>query len=70
MDIANGTDALGNGYFSWNSGVAEPFKVDNFGSISYSGAASAKSLQISRDSELRQNFSGDEVFLSAGQANA
>tara|TARA_B110000971_G_C20025840_1_gene508761 strand:+ start:1132 stop:2400 length:1269 start_codon:yes stop_codon:yes gene_type:complete len=70
IDISNGTDALGNGYFSGNSGVAQPFKVDNFGSISYSGAASAKSLQISRDSELRQNFSGDEVFLSAGQANA
>jgi flagellar hook-associated protein 3 FlgL len=50
--------------------VAEPFKIDNFGKISYSGSASAKSLQISRNSELRQNFSGAEVFLSAGQANA
>tara|TARA_B110000114_G_C15059355_1_gene384673 strand:- start:233 stop:1501 length:1269 start_codon:yes stop_codon:yes gene_type:complete len=70
MDIANGTDALGNGYFSGDSGVAEPFKIDNFGKISYSGSASAKSLQISRNSELRQNFSGAEVFLSAGQANA
>ena len=70
IDISNGTDALGNGYFSGNSGVAQPFKVDNFGSISYSGAASAKSLQISRDSDLRQNFSGNEVFLSAGQVNA
>ena len=70
MDIANGTDALGNGYFSGDSGVAEPFKIDNFGKISYSGSASAKSLQISRNSQLRQNFSGAEVFLSAGQANA
>ena len=70
MDIANGTDASGNAYFSGNSGVTEPFKVDNFGSISYSGAPSSRSLQISRNSELRQNFSGDEVFLSAGQANA
>ena len=70
MDIANGTDANGNAYFSGNSGVIEPFKVDNFGSISYSGAPSSRSLQISRNSELRQNFSGDEVFLSAGQANA
>ena len=70
MDIANATDANGNAYFSGNSGVIEPFKVDNFGSISYSGAPSSRSLQISRNSELRQNFSGDEVFLSAGQANA
>ena len=68
--IANSVDAFGNGYFSGISGVAEPFKVDNLGSISYSGAASAKSLQISRDSDLRQNFSGNEVFLSAGQVNA
>ena len=70
MDIANGTDANGNAYFSGNSGVTEPFKVDNFGSISYSGASSSRSLQISRNSELPQNFSGDEVFLSAGQGNA
>ena len=70
MDIANGTDANGNAYFAGNSGVKEPFKVDNFGSISYSGAPSSRLLQISRNSELRQNLSGDEVFLSAGQANA
>ena len=68
--IANSADAFGNGYFSGISGVAEPFKVDNFGSVSYSGAASAKSLQMSHDSDLRQNFSGNEVFLSAGQVNA
>jgi len=70
ISVANGSDAFGNGYFSGISGETQPFKVDNLGGISYSGATGSKSLQISRDSGLRQNFSGDEVFLSAGQPNA
>ena len=69
FQVANGRDALGNGYFSGASGEAEPFKMNNFGMISYSGVAGEKSLQVSRDTQLRQNFSGDEVFLSAGSAN-
>ena len=43
--------------------------MDNFGLISYSGSAADRSLQISRDNQLPQNFSGDEVFLSAGSAD-
>ena len=70
VNIANESDAFGNGLFSGNSGATKPFKVDNFGKISYSGSGSAMSLPTSRDSELRQNFTGNEVFLSAGQANA
>ena len=66
LSVANGRDAFGNGYFSGASSDAEPFKMSNFGVISYSGAAGEKSLQVSRNNQLRQNFPGDEVFLSAG----
>ena len=69
LSIANGQDALGNGYFSGISSQLNPFKVSNSGEISYAGSAVEKSLQVSRDSHLRQNFSGTEVFLSAGSAN-
>ena len=69
LSIANGQDALGNGYFSGTSSQSNPFKVGNSGEISYAGSAVEKSLQVSRDSHLRQNFSGTEVFLSAGSAN-
>ena len=69
LSVANGQDALGNGYFSGTSSQLNPFKVSNSGEISYAGSAVEKSLQVSRDSHLRQNFSGTEVFLSAGSAN-
>ena len=69
LSIANGQDALGNGYFSGVSTEEQPFKVSNFGDVSYSGSAVEKSLQVSRDSHLRQNFSGNEVFLSANSAS-
>ena len=69
LSVANGQDALGNGYFSGTSTQLNPFKVSNLGEISYAGSAIEKSLQVSRDSHLRQNFSGTEVFLSAGSAN-
>ena len=69
LSIANGQDALGNGYFSGVSTEAKPFKVSNLGDVSYSGSAAEKSIQVSRDSHLRQNFSGNEVFLSANSAS-
>jgi len=69
LGVSNGRDAGGNGYFSGISGKTEPFKINNFGKISYSGAAGEKTLQISRGSQVRQNFSGEEVFLAAGSAD-
>lgn len=69
MIMANRHDAFGKGYFAGDSGNLNPFKVDNFGKISYSGSAAERSLQVSRDNQLRQNFSGDDVFLSAGSAD-
>ena len=68
LNIANRRDAFGKGIFAGDSGNAQPFGVDNFGLIRYSGSAAERSLQVSRDNQLRQNFSGDEVFLSAGSA--
>ena len=67
--VANGQDALGNGYFSGTSAISDPFEMSNSGEISYSGSAAEKTLQVSRNSHLRQNFSGTEVFLSAGSSS-
>jgi flagellar hook-associated protein 3 FlgL len=65
LSLANGQDALGNGYFSGTSVVAKPFEINNLGEVNYVGSAVNKTLQVSRGSDLRQNFSGTEVFLSA-----
>ena len=65
LSLANGQDALGNGYFSGTSVVAKPFEINNLGEVNYVGSAVNKTLQVSRDNDLRQNFSGTEVFLSA-----
>jgi len=65
LSLANGQDALGNGYFSGTSVAAKPFEINNLGEVNYVGSAVNKTLQVSRDNYLRQNFSGTEVFLSA-----
>ena len=69
LNIANGQDALGNGYFSGVSTAAKPFEINNLGEVNYVGSAVNKTLQVSRGSDLRQNFSGTEVFLSANSAS-
>ena len=65
LSVANGQDALGNGYFSGTSATSKPFEINNLGEVNYVGSAVNKTLQVSRGSDLRQNFSGTEVFLSA-----
>ena len=67
LSVANRRDALGNGFFSGTSTEGKPFKADNLGIVSYSGSAAVKNLEVSRENSLRQNFSGSEVFLSAGK---
>ena len=69
LSLANGQDALGNGYFSGTSVAAKPFEINNLGEVNYVGSAVNKTLQVSRGSDLRQNFSGTEVFLSANTGN-
>ena len=69
LSLANGQDALGNGYFSGTSAASKPFEINNLGEVNYVGSAVNKTLQVSRSSDLRQNFSGREVFLSAGSGN-
>jgi len=65
LSVANGQDALGNGYFSGTSAASKPFEINNLGEVNYVGSAVNKTLQVSRGTDLRQNFSGTEVFLSA-----
>ena len=69
LSIANRQDALGNGYFSGTSVATKPFEINNLGEVNYVGSAVNKTLQVSRGSDLRQNFSGTEVFLSANTGN-
>jgi flagellar hook-associated protein 3 FlgL len=66
FQLANQVDIKGDGIFSGLSGGKSPFKLDNNGSITYTGSGANKSLQVSHDSDLRQNFAGDDVFLNLG----
>ena len=63
-----GTD--GSGIFSGLSDAPKPFEINNDGSVSYNGSGDYKTLQVSYDTNLRQNFSGDDVFLNLGGENA
>ena len=66
FQLANQVDIKGDGIFSGLSGGRSPFELGNDGSITYTGSGANKSLQVSHDSHLRQNFSGDDVFLNLG----
>jgi len=66
FQLANQVDSNGDGIFSGLSGARAPFELDNHGSVTYNGSGASKSLQVSHDSHLRQNFAGDDVFLNLG----
>ena len=66
FQLANQVDSKGDGIFSGLSGGRSPFELGNDGSITYTGSGANKSLQVSHDSHLRQNFAGDDVFLNLG----
>ena len=66
FQLANQVDIKGDGIFSGLSGGRSPFELGNDGSITYTGSGANKSLQVSHDSHLRQNFAGDDVFLNLG----
>ena len=69
FQLANQVDSKGGSIFSGLSGGRAPFELDNHGSITYVGSGANKSLQVSHDSHLRQNFAGDDVFLNLGTDN-
>ena len=66
FQLANSVDSKGDGIFSGLSGGRSPFELGNDGLITYTGSGANKSLQVSHDSHLRQNFAGDDVFLNLG----
>ena len=66
FQLANQVDIKGDGIFSGLSGGRSPFELGNDGLITYTGSGANKSLQVSHDSHLRQNFAGDDVFLNLG----
>ena len=70
FQLANQVDSQGDGMFSGLSGGRTPFELDNHGVITYNGSGASKSLQVSHDSHLRQNFAGDDVFLNLGTDNS
>jgi flagellar hook-associated protein 3 FlgL len=69
FQLANQVDSKGNSIFGGISGERAPFILDNQGLITYNGSGANKSLQVSHDSHLRQNFAGDDVFLNLGTDN-
>ena len=70
FQLSNQVDRNGGGIFSGLSDQRSPFELNNNGSVSYNGSGANKSLQVSYDTNLRQNFSGDDVFLNLGSDNA
>ena len=70
LQLANQQSLDGSGIFSGLSGQTNPFNLNNDGSVSYNGSGDYKSVQVSYDTELRQNFSGDDVFLNLGSGNS
>ena len=70
LQLANQQSLDGSGIFSGLSGQNRPFELHNNGSVSYNGSGDYKSVQVSYDTELRQNFSGDDVFLNLGSGNS
>ena len=70
FQLSNQVNKNGDGIFSGLSDKRKPFELNNNGSVTYSGSGANKSLQVSYDRDLRQNFSGDDVFLNLGSANA
>ena len=70
LQLSNQVDQNGDGFFSGLSDKRSPFELNNNGSVTYSGSGANKSLQVSYDRDLRQNFAGDDVFLNLGNANA
>ena len=69
LQLANEMGINGKSFFSGLSGEQKPFELKNDGSVTYNGSGAHKSLQVSHDVHLRQNFSGDDVFLNLGSGN-
>ena len=69
LELSNQISLKGNGFFSGLSDNKTPFELNNDGSVTYNGSSANKSLQVSHDAHLRQNFSGDDVFLNLGNNN-
>lgn len=70
FQLANQVDRNGSGVFSGLSGKNKPFLLDQNGIVSYSGAGTEKMVQVAPDTQLKQNFSGDDVFMNLGNADA
>ena len=70
LQLANMKGTDGSGIFSGLSDAPKPFEINNDGSVSYNGSGDYKTLQVSYDTNLRQSFSGDDVFLNLGGENA
>ena len=70
FQLANQVGLEGRGIFSGLSGKSQPFEMNNNGSVSYTGSGDNMSLQVSHDAQLRQNFSGDDIFLNLGSGDA
>ena len=64
FDVANQNDSFGNALFGGISGLAQPFSQNPNGTISYNGSSIEKSVKISNNLSVQQNFSGNVVFTN------
>lgn len=69
FDLANQNDSFGNSLFGGVSGNKTPFVMDNRGSVTYEGSALNKEVKVSPSLQVRQNFSGLEIFNNINDGN-
>ena len=62
LDLANTTDSFGNSLFGGVSGLERPFELSGDGEVNYLGSVIPKEVQVSSGLNVKQNFSGSQVF--------
>ena len=62
LDLANSTDSFGNALFGGVAGSGKAYEISNHGAAKYLGSVVSKNVQVSDGLNVRQNFSGTEVF--------
>jgi len=71
FSLANKKDSLGNSLFAGVANVDTAYNQDRNGVVSYQGSTISRKLNVSEGMEVKQNFSGLEVFdrISSEEGN-
>jgi len=70
VDLLNGTDNDGKYYFSGSETTTKPFDLDGAGNYVYNGDDSVRDVQVTPDSRVASNITGDNLDPNATFLNA